>query len=78
MFEIVGTSRSWAGQGYALVAIRNGPIQILVDHFRNGSRDNRYPMGKFKNQTEGDNVGPLGTGVLFQKVTDEQAEEDEQ
>ena len=30
------------------------------------------------NQTEGDNVGPLGTGVLFQKVTDEQAEEDEQ
>ena len=24
------------------------------------------------------NLGPLGTGVLFEKVTDEQAEEDEQ
>ena len=30
------------------------------------------------NQTEGDIVGSLGTGVLFEKVTDEQVEEDEQ
>ena len=30
------------------------------------------------NPSEYDNVGPLVTGVLFEKVTDEQAEEDEQ
>ena len=35
-------------------------------------------LWRYMNQTEGDNVGPLGTGVLFEKVTDEQAGEDEQ